>query len=269
GLSDKILESELSYVPLADRVNAINGLLQKRALQLFKSGDTLLYKHVSQDQAVQFKGLSPEDLLLYQAIKQAGNAGIWTRDMKTRTNLQQPQITKIIKTLEGRKLIKAVKSVNNKSRKLYMLYELEPSREVTGGAWYTDAEFDAEFISALRQLCLTHIVKLGGDTLEGVVEAVRRAGSGGREDLRMEDFRQVISTLVFDRELDVFISTGSGKDSRFPVGAEVYRPSRSRAPESSAFTNIPCGVCPVINECSDGGIISPQTCVYFQQYLNF
>ncbi|CAI5941523.1 unnamed protein product [Closterium sp. NIES-64] len=117
--------------------------------------------------------------------------GIWTRDMKTRTNLQQPQITKIIKTLEGRKLIKAVKSVNNKSRKLYMLYELEPSREVTGGAWYTDAEFDAEFISALRQLCLTHIVKLGGDTLEGVVEAVRRAGSGGREDLRMEDFRQV------------------------------------------------------------------------------
>ncbi|CAI5520297.1 unnamed protein product, partial [Closterium sp. Naga37s-1] len=170
--------------------------------------------------------------------------GIWTRDMKTRTNLQQPQITKIIKTLEGRKLIKAVKSVNNKSRKLYMLYELEPSREVTGGAWYTDAEFDAEFISALRQLCLTHIVKLGGDTLEGVVEAVRRAGSGGREDLRMEDFRQVISTLVFDRELDVFISTGSGKDSRFPVGAEVYRPSRSRAPESSAFTNIPCGVCP-------------------------
>ncbi|CAI5526877.1 unnamed protein product, partial [Closterium sp. Naga37s-1] len=184
------------------------------------------------------------------------STGIWTRDMKTRfdspqhldmktrTNLQQPQITKIIKTLEGRKLIKAVKSVNNKSRKLYMLYELEPSREVTGGAWYTDAEFDAEFISALRQLCLTHIVKLGGDTLEGVVEAVRRAGSGGREDLRMEDFRQVISTLVFDRELDVFISTGSGKDSRFPVGAEVYRPSRSRAPESSAFTNIPCGVCP-------------------------
>lgn len=38
-------------------------------------------------------------------------AGIWTRDLKLRSNLQQPQITKIIKTLEGRRLIKAVKSV--------------------------------------------------------------------------------------------------------------------------------------------------------------
>lgn len=35
------------------------------------------------------------------------SAGLWTKDMKTRTNLQQPQITKILKQLESRKLIKA------------------------------------------------------------------------------------------------------------------------------------------------------------------
>jgi DNA-binding MarR family transcriptional regulator len=62
-------------------------------------------------------------------------SGVWTKDMKIRTNLAQPQITKILKTLEGRNLIKSVKSVNNPSRKLYMLFELEPSREITGGAW--------------------------------------------------------------------------------------------------------------------------------------
>ncbi len=56
--------------------------------------------------------------------------------MKIRTNLAQPQITKILKALEGRNLIKSIKSVNNPSRKLYMCYELEPSRELTGGAWY-------------------------------------------------------------------------------------------------------------------------------------
>ena len=38
-------------------------------------------------------------------------AGLWTRDMRLHTNLQQPQITKSIKTLEGRQLIKSVKSV--------------------------------------------------------------------------------------------------------------------------------------------------------------
>ncbi len=63
------------------------------------------------------------------------SAGVWTRDMKMRTNLAQPQITKILKTLEGRGLIKAVKNVNNPSRKHYMISELTPSREITGGAW--------------------------------------------------------------------------------------------------------------------------------------
>lgn len=62
-------------------------------------------------------------------------SGIWTRDIKMKTNLGQPQVNKIIKTLEGRTLIKAVKNVNNPSKKLYMLAELEPSTDLTGGAW--------------------------------------------------------------------------------------------------------------------------------------
>ncbi len=55
--------------------------------------------------------------------------------MKSRTNLSQPIIQKILKTLENRKLVKSVKNINNPSRKVFMLAELEPSREVTGGAW--------------------------------------------------------------------------------------------------------------------------------------
>ena len=55
--------------------------------------------------------------------------------MKVRTNLAQPVIQKILKALESRKLVKSVKNINNPSRKVFMLYELEPSREVTGGAW--------------------------------------------------------------------------------------------------------------------------------------
>ncbi len=62
-------------------------------------------------------------------------AGMWTKDMKTRSNLTQPQITKILKTLESRDLIKSVKSVSNASRKVYMLFDLVPSAEITGGAW--------------------------------------------------------------------------------------------------------------------------------------
>ncbi len=74
-------------------------------------------------------------LFFQQSSKMAFPAGIWTKDLKYRTNLQQLQITKILKTLEQRSLVKAVKSASNASRKVYMLFELEPAKELTGGAW--------------------------------------------------------------------------------------------------------------------------------------
>jgi DNA-directed RNA polymerase III subunit RPC6 len=55
-----------------------------------------------------FKGLAPEDMLIYQLIEEVGNQGMWKRDLKSKSNLQLSQITKILKTLEQRKLIKSV-----------------------------------------------------------------------------------------------------------------------------------------------------------------
>ena len=49
-----------------------------------------------------------------------------------------------------------------------MLYELEPSREITGGAWYTEQEFDGEFISVLTDLCHKFIVRSSVCTLQQV-----------------------------------------------------------------------------------------------------
>lgn len=36
-------------------------------------------------------------------------------------------------------------------KKVYMLYNLEPHRSVTGGAWYQDQDFEAEFVDILNQ----------------------------------------------------------------------------------------------------------------------
>jgi DNA-directed RNA polymerase III subunit RPC6 len=92
-----------------------------------------------------FKGLTSEDMLVYQAIQQAANTGIftylrmlmcsfivrlvsmdakyisvslwgcigiWTADLKKRTNLQQLQVNKALKNLESRSLVKPVKTVS-------------------------------------------------------------------------------------------------------------------------------------------------------------
>ena len=38
-------------------------------------------------------------------------AGIWIRDIRFKSNIQMTQVNKIVKNLESKKLIKAVKSV--------------------------------------------------------------------------------------------------------------------------------------------------------------
>ena len=34
-----------------------------------------------------------------------------------------------------------------------MLYDLEPAQSVTGGAWYSDQDFESEFVEVLNQQC--------------------------------------------------------------------------------------------------------------------
>ncbi|KAL0019133.1 hypothetical protein WJX79_006207 [Trebouxia sp. C0005] len=103
-----------------------------------------------------------------------------------------------------------------------MLYDLEPAREITGGAWYTDQDYDSEFIQVLQTQCFKFIKQEGDPTLEDV------------------------STFIHDK---------------------VCVLTRLKAIISLHLN--PCGVCPVFNECTPDGPISPATCVYFQQWLEF
>ena len=57
---------------------------------------------------------------------------MWTRDIKLSTNIPQHTLTKTLKILEQRNLIKSVRSVVSKSKKLYMLYDIVPAKEITG-----------------------------------------------------------------------------------------------------------------------------------------
>lgn len=39
-----------------------------------------------------------------------------------------------------------------KMRQVYMLMELEPAKEITGGPWYGADAFDAEFVEVLQKV---------------------------------------------------------------------------------------------------------------------
>ena len=46
----------------------------------------------------------------------------------------------------------------SKTQKVFMLYDLEPSTQVTGGTWYNDAQdYDVAFIKILQHQCYKRV----------------------------------------------------------------------------------------------------------------
>lgn len=188
-----------------------------------------------------------------------------------------------------------------------MLFELEPSREVTGGAWYTGHEarrriafaflpshpipppvspsprrlplcrppptsrhqYDSEFIAVLRGACLAHVrAARRGATLDQLCDHVRGTKLS-RVDLGLEEVLCVVNTLVYDGVVDAHESGphNGGAAAGFPDGTVFYTPAALPLAEGSHLTRVPCGVCPVAQDCTPGGAVSPETCVYFAAWL--
>lgn len=49
---------------------------------------------------------------MFKIIEEADNKGIWIRDIRFKSNLNMTQLNKVLKSLETKKIIKAVKSVS-------------------------------------------------------------------------------------------------------------------------------------------------------------
>jgi DNA-directed RNA polymerase III subunit RPC6 len=49
----------------------------------------------------------------------------------------------------------------------------------------------------------------------------------------------------------------------------IYKPAAMPPPATSPLTALPCGVCPAFLACKEGAPVSPQTCLYFKEWLKF
>ena len=184
-LPDKILQSSMDDVDLRERAQAINKLLADGKLDLFKSEGGLMYKLKVPSKAASIRG-DQEEKVVYKIIEGAGSLGTWIRDIRIKSNLVQTQLNKVLKSLEAKKLIKAVKCVNATKKRVYMLYNLEPDRSVTGGAWYSDQDFESEFVEILNQQChrfLYHKLEKGRECEEGPIVAKNMSMASSKEVL--------------------------------------------------------------------------------------
>ena len=142
----------------AKLLNSQTTYLRPAPLSLSFSLPSSLSPSLSLSFSSKTKGFEKEERLVYQIIEDSGNKGIWIREIRIKSNLPQQQIVKTLKTLESKKLIKSVKSVQQGlKKKVYMLADLAPDESVTGGAWYSDQDFESEFVEVLNQQCLKYL----------------------------------------------------------------------------------------------------------------
>ena len=158
-----------------------------------------------------------------------GSSGIWIRNLRLKSNLEQTRITKLVKLLMQKKLVKELKSVavsiacvlqhmefmpslefshclfcnvfQNK-RKVYMKYDVQPHKDVVGGALSSGADLDDEFVSTLRQACLQLIHKHDTASVSDIEEFVSSVRIS-KVRLETEDIQQVVNSLLYDCTIEV------------------------------------------------------------------
>ncbi len=294
GISDKALQTALGGVDSASRAAAINKLLQGGKVQLFNSAEKgLLYRakglagDVSsegrksgqeQGRAVTIRG-DAEEKLVYSIIEESGNKGTWKRDIRIKSNLVETQLNKVLKSLKSKKHIKEVKSVNSSRKLVYMVYNLEPDRSVTGGAWYSDQDFESEFVDILNQQCYRFLhdrwekcKAMGVAACGGPMAMRNKAAASAKEvlgfisqlgiskvQLKAEDIETILDTLVFDGKVELIVGDGEVKFFRAIDG---LLPSAG-----TGLMRTPCGGCPVMKNCGSVGAVNPTTCAYIKEWL--
>lgn len=221
GISNSALKTHFMDDEYVQLVPIINELTATSRLVMSRSAKELHYTLVEDQVAGKFNGLDASARMVYQVIEKTQNMGCWTKDIRLQTNIQQNALTKILKTLESRRLIKPVKSVTAKSKKLYMLYDLQPAKELTGGVWYSNLEFDHEFISKLRYF-LVQTCRKRPHTLRELHQELEQKKVSNVE-LSIDDVRQLVQTLVFDYSLEEDDTLGE-ESSHFVVPRRVSVP---------------------------------------------
>jgi DNA-directed RNA polymerase III subunit RPC6 len=288
--ADNLLK-ELEYWTMNEIMQEINAL-SGTFIQVLTVKGKPVFKALDDDEVEKTLGMSESERIIYNIIKSANNKGIWIKDIKSKSNLHTQLVNSNIKALEKKGIIKSVKSVKTPTKKVYMLTELEPSIELTGGAWYTDQELDVEFIDQLSNQLYKFIASKsfpldskdaiypanykGYPTIEVLHKWIRKSGITSIE-LSFEDVACLLDRLVYDGKVVKLerqdFSHTMDEDSEDETRKDMshlmwmFKATKYIRDNGNSYSDIPCGSCPVFEFCKQGGPVNPEECVYLSSWL--
>ena len=101
GISNNALKVKFGEGKYMKLVPVINELMKDARLTISRgTGEELVYSLVSDELASKLMGLDMQARLVYQTIEKAGDVGIWTKEIRNKTNIQQQALTKIFKVCD-------------------------------------------------------------------------------------------------------------------------------------------------------------------------
>eukprot|EP01112_Ceratiomyxa_fruticulosa_P023510 TRINITY_DN900_c0_g1_i3.p2 TRINITY_DN900_c0_g1~~TRINITY_DN900_c0_g1_i3.p2 ORF type:complete len:291 (+),score=55.55 TRINITY_DN900_c0_g1_i3:1496-2368(+) len=258
-----INEAFQGVIELKSVAEVMNAFLRQGKMTLHKHPDgSLVYVEVNEEEQLKFRGLAAEELQTYQIIQNVGEEGIWLKKLKTLTNIAQMQLAKILKSLESRKLIK---ELTISKKKMYFLFNVEPSKQVVGNIFSDPTTgFDKHLIDTLSSAIERFLdPKTTGVSAPEILTYLNHSGVL-KEDIEEKEILQLLNTMIYDRKIIDKQDTKAG--SSFRKNVLYYK---ERLPLSlPGISTVPCFKCPVFNECTVGGEISPEKCVYYTNWLN-
>ena len=81
-------------------------------------------------------------------------------------------------------------------------------------------------------------------------------------ELSNEDIESILNTLVYDGKVERNIKSGDSNSNII-----LYRAVESLT-KPTGLVKMPCGVCPIINDCREGNSICPSKCQYLKEWLD-
>ena len=244
---------------------------------------------------------------MYSHIESAGREGIWVKAIRTKSNLHQAPLNKALKLLESKGLIKPVTSQKAPSRKTYMLSSLQAPEEVTGGPFYSEGHIDEVLIRHASYFLERYIhskswhrrerkpsreerhtgkrkhVTIADDEHRetrkskqpqvhvpmppgyvgyptvGELTQVLNASGLSTVKLKEDEVHQLLDILCWDGRVEKVLHGRAYKTVRPGAWDETDG--------GHAFTEAPCGRCPVGDLCDETGPVNAATCEYFPTWL--
>ncbi|CAG9577869.1 conserved hypothetical protein [Leishmania major strain Friedlin] len=167
----------------------------KRELQLGSSGGEGAVRQLMEQNRVRLRRGNGADTQIYisivnninenlslvlDAVRGSGSSGIDQTQLLSKVRMPKTELGKALAALTAKNLIKEHRSFTNRAKRIYTLFNIDPSTHITGGAMYCGEELDVAFVDEWRRE-LTRFVStrrmVSFDQIKRHVEAVQSAAS--------------------------------------------------------------------------------------------